>query len=102
MELGFYPSFMDPLREFYLDPISRILYPDHVVGENGFGHLDSQRAFVVSYKVNKNGDDTDNTGLSLHYDNAEVTINVSLTENYAGGELFFGGLWKVPLCSKRC
>ena len=85
---------MDPLREQYLNPISRVLYPN-VFGGGGDENslLDSQRAFIVSYKL----DDNESTELSLHYDNAEVTLNVSLSDGFAGGELYFGGLWKVCL-----
>ena len=35
------------------------------------------------------GNDTD---LSYHYDNAEVTLNVCLGKEFAGGDLFFGPL----------
>lgn len=87
--MGFYQSFMDPLREEYLNPISSLLYPD-VLGKGTI--LDSQRAFIVSYKVE---DGEESTELSLHYDNAEVTLNISLSDGFAGGELYFGGLWKV-------
>lgn len=66
-ELGFYEEFITPLREDYLSHISKLLYPDL-----GGKDLDSQKAFVVAYKL---GCDTD---LDFHYDNAEVTINVSL------------------------
>ena len=91
--MGFYQSFMDPLREEYLNPISSLLYPD-VLGKGTI--LDSQRAFIVSYKVE---DGEESTELSLHYDNAEVTLNISLSDGFAGGELYFGGLWKVGVCT---
>lgn len=84
---------MDQLREDYLNPISSLLYPD-VLGEQRL--LDSQRAFIVSYKLEE-GESDENTELSLHYDNAEVTLNVSLSDSFAGGELYFGGLWKVGI-----
>ena len=85
---------MDPLREEYLNPISSLLYPD-VLGEKD-RILDSQRAFIVSYKLEEgDGGSDESTELSLHYDNAEITLNVSLSDGFAGGELYFGGLWKV-------
>ncbi|XP_066936126.1 2-oxoglutarate and iron-dependent oxygenase domain-containing protein 2-like [Clytia hemisphaerica] len=89
-ELGFYQNLVNPLREKYLNPIARILYPDWV----GEGRLDSQRAFIVSYD-NCDGVSKDNArDLALHFDNAEVTLNVSLSSGFEGGELFFGKLWK--------
>merc|ERR550539_102672 len=47
--------------------------------------LDSHKAFVVKYKI---GEDVD---LAEHFDNAEVTLNVSLSETYTGGEIVFRG-----------
>lgn len=38
------------------------------------------------------GEDLD---LSYHYDNAEVTLNVSLGKEFIGGELFFGDMRQV-------
>ena len=87
---------MNPLREKYLSSIARILYPDWV----GNGGLDSQRAFIVSYNADGNtvsGSKEVSTDLALHFDNAEVTLNVSLSGDFEGGELFFGKLWKVIL-----
>lgn len=81
-ELGFYPNFINKLCKQYISPIARILYPEWC-GENG---LDSHRAFVVSYDYNESKDDT---GLDLHYDNAEVTLNVSLTDSFDEGDLYF-------------
>lgn len=75
------------LREKYVMPLAGVLFPDWV----GAG-LDSQRAFVVSYKYEECEDDTD---LALHFDNAEVTLNVSLTDHFEGGELFFSGMRQV-------
>ncbi len=67
-ELGF-TSFIDELRNQYLNPLVQALYGDEYVGSTG---LDSHKAFVVSYKI---GQDID---LGYHYDNAEITLNVSL------------------------
>ena len=58
-----------------------ILYPDL-----GGDKLDSHRAFTVHYKAAK-GHDTD---LNYHFDNAEVTLNVSLGTDYDEGSLYFG------------
>ena len=96
-EIGFYPNFMDKLRQEYLNHIAKVLYPKWF-GETG---LDSQRAFIVSYNTTAEGADKKaTTDLSLHFDNAEVTLNVSLTDDFEGGELFFGGLWKVKALSQ--
>ena len=53
----------------YLNPLAKALYGDEYVGSTG---LDSHKAFVVSYKI---GQDVE---LGCHYDNAEITLNVSL------------------------
>lgn len=67
-EIGF-TSFIDELRNQYLNPLAQALYGDEYIGNTG---LDSHKAFVVSYKI---GQDID---LGYHYDNAEITLNVSL------------------------
>lgn len=79
--LDFDEGFVKPLRERFLSPISKILYPE-CVGTN----LDSHKAFVVAYGVGRDLD------LDYHYDNAEVTCNVSLDDSYEGGDLYFGGM----------
>ena len=65
--------------------MSYILYPEHV-GRSG---LDSQRVFIVAYSAESSHGDI---GLSYHYDNAEVTLNVSLGKEYNDGELYFGDM----------
>ncbi|KAL9981094.1 hypothetical protein ACROYT_G009753 [Oculina patagonica] len=90
-ELGFDKGFFSPLRTNYLMPITRLLYP-----ECGGDSLDSHKAFTVHYKI---GEDLD---LSYHYDNAEVTLNVSLGKEFSGGELFFGDMRQVPLIETEC
>lgn len=85
MELGFDGNFLNPLRTEYLAPIASLLYPD--VGGNS---LDSHRGFIVKYKL---GEDVD---LNYHYDNAEVTINVSLGKEFSDGELYFGDMRQMP------
>ncbi|XP_020619229.1 2-oxoglutarate and iron-dependent oxygenase domain-containing protein 2-like isoform X1 [Orbicella faveolata] len=90
-ELGFDNGFFSPLRTNYLMPLTRILYP-----ECGGDCLDSHKAFTVHYKI---GEDLD---LSYHYDNAEITLNVSLGKEFSGGELFFGDMRQVPLKETEC
>ncbi|XP_048467178.1 2-oxoglutarate and iron-dependent oxygenase domain-containing protein 2 isoform X3 [Rhincodon typus] len=92
-ELGFDETFITPLREDYLQPITSLLYPDY-----GGCWLDSHKAFVVKYAVNQDRD------LSFHYDNAEVTLNVSLGKDFSEGNLYFGDMrqnWKADLAVKR-
>jgi hypothetical protein len=83
-ELGFDEEFLIPFRDNYLNPIAHLLFKDC-----GGGMLDSHKAFVVKYKE---GEDTD---LSCHYDNAEVTINVSLGKDFTEGQLYFGTMRHV-------
>ncbi|XP_074061585.1 2-oxoglutarate and iron-dependent oxygenase domain-containing protein 2 [Macrotis lagotis] len=78
-ELGLDQPLVTPLRERYLQPLTALLYSDC-----GGGQLDSHRAFVVKYAM---GEDLD---LSYHYDNAEVTLNVSLGKDFSEGSLYFG------------
>ncbi|XP_069789648.1 2-oxoglutarate and iron-dependent oxygenase domain-containing protein 2 isoform X2 [Narcine bancroftii] len=80
-ELGFDETLITPLREDYLQTITSILYPDY-----GGQSLDSHKAFVVKYADNQDRD------LSFHYDNAEVTLNVSLGKDFDGGNLYFGDM----------
>ncbi|KAG7222159.1 hypothetical protein INR49_016731 [Caranx melampygus] len=90
-ELGFDEGFFTPLREQYLHPLTSLLYPD--CG----GHcLDSHKAFVVKYDMNEDLD------LSYHYDNAEVTLNVSLGKDFTEGNLYFGDMRQVPLSDTEC
>lgn len=79
--LDFDEGVIKPLRERFLSPLSKILYPEFVGAS-----LDSHKAFVVTYRV---GQDRD---LDYHYDNAEVTCNISLDDSYKGGDLYFGGM----------
>ncbi|XP_057688093.1 2-oxoglutarate and iron-dependent oxygenase domain-containing protein 2 isoform X2 [Corythoichthys intestinalis] len=90
-ELGFDEGLITPLREKYLHPLTSLLYPD--CG----GHcLDSHKAFVVKYDINEDLD------LSYHYDNAEVTLNVSLGKDFTDGNLYFGDMRQVPLSETEC
>ncbi|XP_078106499.1 2-oxoglutarate and iron-dependent oxygenase domain-containing protein 2 isoform X2 [Sander vitreus] len=90
-ELGFDEGFLTPLRELYLHPLTSLLYPD--CGGRG---LDSHKAFVVKYDMNEDLE------LSYHYDNAEVTLNVSLGKDFTEGNLYFGDMRQVPLSETEC
>ncbi|XP_068461375.1 2-oxoglutarate and iron-dependent oxygenase domain-containing protein 2 isoform X2 [Clinocottus analis] len=90
-ELGFDEGFLTPLRERYLHPLTSLLYPDC-----GGRCLDSHKAFVVKYDMNEDLD------LSYHYDNAEVTLNVSLGKDFTEGNLYFGAMRQVPLSEMEC
>ena len=75
-EIGF-QSFFDNLRTRYIQPLAQKVFndPDLI--------LDTHRAFVVKYALNEDKD------LAAHFDNAEITLNVALTEDFQGGELVF-------------
>ncbi|XP_035381964.1 2-oxoglutarate and iron-dependent oxygenase domain-containing protein 2 isoform X2 [Electrophorus electricus] len=90
-ELGLDEGLVGPLREEYLRPLSALLYPDC-----GGRWLDSHKAFAVKYAVHEDVE------LSYHYDNAEVTLNVSLGKDFTGGNLYFGDMRQVPLCETEC
>ena len=82
---------MNPLREQYLQHITKFLFPQY-----GGDALDSHKAFVVKYKL---GEDLD---LSYHYDNAEVTLNVSMGREFKGGSLYFGDMCGVDISETEC
>ncbi|NXC37411.1 OGFD2 protein, partial [Campylorhamphus procurvoides] len=84
-ELGMDEGLVTPLRERFLRPITALLYPDL-----GGACLDSHRAFVVKYSLQQDLD------LSSHYDNAEVTLNVSLGKDFTEGNLYFGDFNQDP------
>ncbi|NWT78470.1 OGFD2 protein, partial [Lanius ludovicianus] len=84
-ELGMDEPFLTPLRERFLRPITALLYP-----ELGGACLDSHKAFVVKYSLHEDLD------LSSHYDNAEVTLNVSLGKEFTEGNLYFGDFNQDP------
>ena len=65
-------------------PLARLLFPAWV--DDG---LDSHKAFVVCYAMGKDLD------LAYHFDNAEVTLNVSLGKQFTGGNLYFGKMKNV-------
>lgn len=80
-DVGF-TSVLDTLRQDFIQPVCDSLYEDKEF------QLDSHKAFTVKYFDN---DFKTDEGLAIHYDNAEVTLNVSLTENFDGGEVVFHG-----------
>eukprot|EP00448_Togula_jolla_P017369 CAMPEP_0170593868 /NCGR_PEP_ID=MMETSP0224-20130122/13692_1 /TAXON_ID=285029 /ORGANISM="Togula jolla, Strain CCCM 725" /LENGTH=364 /DNA_ID=CAMNT_0010917879 /DNA_START=41 /DNA_END=1135 /DNA_ORIENTATION=- len=79
-ELGFSEGLLDPFVAEYVDPIAAKLLPLQAEG------LDSYRAFTVCYDAADGDHD-----LAMHYDNAEVTLNVNIGGNWAGGEVTFFG-----------
>ena len=81
-ELGFDEGLLTPLRERYLSVVAGCLFP-----EAGGATLDSHRAFVVSYGPEADRD------LDLHYDNSEVTVNISLDDQFQDGELYIGRVY---------
>ncbi|CAN0371681.1 unnamed protein product [Lampetra planeri] len=80
-ELGCDEELISPLREDYLRPITALLYPD-----KGGSSLDSHKAFIVKYTSEME------PGLSQHFDNAEVTLNVCLGKDFTGGNLFLADM----------
>ncbi|KAH8039390.1 hypothetical protein HPB51_006410 [Rhipicephalus microplus] len=86
-EVGFDEQFVTPLRDQYLFPLCRALFP-HWTG----ARFDSHNAFAVRSEP---GNDS---GLEFHYDNAEVTLNVCLgRRGFSGGELYFSDMREEPL-----
>ncbi|KAI7739246.1 hypothetical protein M8C21_004443, partial [Ambrosia artemisiifolia] len=71
---------LDKLMEDYINLITKVLFPD--VGECS---LDSHHGYVLQYGMNRSVDE------GFHVDESEVTLNVCLGEEFAGGDLFFGG-----------
>merc|ERR1712232_1351722 len=88
-ELGFGPQLLDPFVYHYVDVLATVLLPSHT------GGLDSYRAFTVLYDVEQDGD----RELAMHYDNAEVTLNVNIGGQWEGGQVAFHGLVTEPQSS---
>ena len=65
-----------------LESLSRQLFTDFI-GDSGF---DSYKAFTVEYDAE---DEKHMKDLGTHFDNSEVTLNISLTDDHEGGELYF-------------
>lgn len=86
---------LDALMARYIQPLAAVLFAD-----DGGETLDHHRSFTVRYdapdaieaaspSANAHPSDVD---LAYHYDDAEVTLNISLSDekDYEGGELLFG------------
>lgn len=67
-------------------PFATQLYP-----EVGGDSLDSHHGFLVEYQPGKD------VSLDFHVDASDVTLNVCLGREFAGGELYFGGI-RCALC----
>ena len=65
-----------------LEDLARKLFPLSVAQE-GF---DSYKAFTVEYDADDAKYPKD---LGTHFDNSEVTLNISLTDDHEDGELYF-------------
>eukprot|EP00658_Telonema_sp_P-2_P021556 TRINITY_DN18588_c0_g1_i1.p1 TRINITY_DN18588_c0_g1~~TRINITY_DN18588_c0_g1_i1.p1 ORF type:complete len:214 (+),score=19.85 TRINITY_DN18588_c0_g1_i1:3-644(+) len=74
-EIGLGPL-MDRILKHYLGPVCRALYPRLL--SSGF---EAHHSFIVSYSL-----ETDRS-LGVHDDNSEVTINISLSNQYTGADL---------------
>ena len=87
-DVGF-TKFFDEFRTECLQPICDATFPGL-----GFTGLDTHRAFIVHYKAD--GGEEFDRGLDYHFDNAELTLNVSLSATHEGGELAFDGFKRDP------
>lgn len=65
-----------------VETLSRQLFPEFI-GPSGFN---SYKAFTVEYDAE---DEKHLKDLGTHFDNSEVTLNISLTNDHEGGELYF-------------
>lgn len=81
-ELGLGPGLLDPLLRDWIGPLAAAI---PALGGGGGAHMDRHKSFVVRYEM---GQDEE---LSSHYDNAELTLNVSLGRGFESGELLFYG-----------
>ena len=77
-DLPFLDDFLKDFRKT-LEPLFKKLFPEFLNGNS----LDSHKAFIVHYSCGA-GVDSD-VELASHFDNAEVTINISLS---SGDHLF--------------
>lgn len=68
---------LDPLVFDYVNVVANRLLPAFCE------KLDSYRAFTVLYDSTANGD----KDLALHYDNAEVTLNINIGGTWGGGNV---------------
>lgn len=88
-DVGF-TKFFDEFRTGHLQPICVSTFPDL-----GFTDLNTHRAFIVHYKADDDDEEFDR-GLDYHFDNAELTLNISLSATHEGGELVFDGFKREP------
>ncbi|KAH9492749.1 2-oxoglutarate and iron-dependent oxygenase domain-containing protein 2 [Bulinus truncatus] len=75
-EMGLSQGLIIPLVEDYLQFISEKLFISW-----GGGAIDSFKSFIVKYQSDLDSD------LSRHFDNAEITLNISLNSDFEGGQL---------------
>ncbi|KAL9274829.1 2-oxoglutarate and iron-dependent oxygenase domain-containing protein [Drosera capensis] len=74
-------AMLGKLMDDYIRPLSKVFYY-----EVGGSTLDSHHGFVVEYGIGRDID------LAFHVDDSEVTLNVCLSKQFVGGELFFRGV----------
>lgn len=77
-EIGF-GDFLTQLLEKHLSKLFTALFPEK------YTHLDSHHSFIVQYKLQEDKE------LDFHYDDSEITLNVCLGKEFAGGDLYFCG-----------
>jgi hypothetical protein len=77
-DFGFEPV-LEQLIAQYMNVLSATVYP--YIGAT----LDHHHGFTVAYEMGKDED------LSMHVDDADVTLNVCLGRNFTKGELMFAG-----------
>ncbi len=79
-DLPFLDDFLKDFRKT-LEPVFKKLFPEFLSGDKT--SLDSHKAFVVHYSCDTSVDS--DVDLASHFDNSEVTINISLS---SGEDLF--------------
>ena len=81
-EIGMH-SLLSSVLEMVVAPLSHALYASEAFASS----LDHHHSFVVQYSTADGGD----SGLDMHHDAAEVTLNVCLGREFAGAGLRFCG-----------
>ena len=79
-------AFFDELVKFYITPIAKILFP--LILADKMDVLDSNHTFTVEYI---SGGGEGDTKLGFHVDDAEITINICLGEEFKRGNVYFHG-----------
>ncbi|KAG6391660.1 hypothetical protein SASPL_149417 [Salvia splendens] len=74
-------TMLEKLMVDFIRPISKVFFPG-VGGSN----LDTHHGFVLEYGIDRDVD------LGFHVDDSEVTLNVCVSRQFSGGELFFRGV----------